>query len=280
MQIARTLQYKTYGTGSTGHGLASQARASSPFDAATGQARPPLGLAPGSPVEVLSDLHCPGMLHGRSAGIAVLRRNNADESSVIQAVMPTVNASEEVKLGFLALMISYDVRDLLVVRDGASSRQSGTRVDDSFLDELHERAQGRQWSFETRHRQRVDVRASVLAEGRELAPELQVNWEVPGRHRFHERIRFHDVELNGRQAEKQRALDSFFHCREVNPKGAGERPESVVIVDAPGVLGGASEAVILVNEWFAQRESSRRGEARVRPPWPSGDRAHPALRRV
>lgn len=252
-------------------------------------APPPQGLTPGQPIELLRELKCPGQIDGRQAGQAghaALQTMHADGSSVIQTVMPTSKAPEEDKLGFLALLISNDVRDLLVVRGGSPSGKSRTRLDDAFLDEVRQGMQGRHWAFETADRQRVSVRAKV-SDGKGLqAPELQVNWEVAGRFPFEEHIRLHELDPSGPLAEMRPALEPFFRCHQSRAGQAGDRaeegPVSVVITHAPGMGGAGAILMNLVSEWLARRGTMRR-DAPFRQPPPSSARAHlvpPPARRV
>lgn len=220
----------------------------------------PHGLAPDRLIGLTPGLGSPRQIGGRSVANAVLQPMSADGSVVIQAAMPSSTASVEEVLSFLGMLITHDVRELLVVRERASGNGPGEGAGASFLDPIRDRDRGNAWSVDLPDHSRTRAFAAVRTDAGKPPAELQIRWEAPGPQLLSHRVRLHEIDLAVSPGELLLRLESFCNGRDARTtKGQG----APVAVAGAWASGASSAVLVLLNELLAQRELHKSGASRA-----------------
>ncbi len=215
----------------------------------------PVEVSPELLLPVRSDLKSPRQWAGRPVALATLLPLPAGNASVIQTAMPPGGgqASAQEVLSFLGMLITHDVRELLVIRGKAGT----------FLDGLPRRRQAvpTRWSAETSDGDYARVDVGVTASPDKHAETLCLDWMASDSRSI---LREHGLEVRqiDASATPTQALlriEEFCNRRDALASSNGGHAHPRVAVAGAGDGGTLGAVIMLMNELFARRELIKTG---------------------
>jgi len=213
----------------------------------------PVEVRPELLVPVRSDLKSPRQWAGRPVALATLLPLPAGNASVIQAAMPPGGgqASAQEVLSFLGMLITHDVRELLVVRG-----EEGT-----FLDGLPRdpRAFPTLWSADSADDGYARASVNMTASSDKWAERLLMDWQASGPQLVRHGLKVRQIDASATPTQALLRIEEFCNRRDALASSNGGHAHPRVAVAGARDTGALSAVILLVNEVLARRELIKTG---------------------
>jgi len=213
----------------------------------------PVEVRPELLVPVRSDLKSPRQWAGRPVALATLLPLPAGNASVIQAAMPPGGrqASAQEVLSFLGMLITHDVRELLVVRG-----EEGT-----FLDGLPRdpRAFPTLWSADSADDGYARASVNMTASSDKRAERLLMDWQASGPQLVRHGLKVRQIDASATPTQALLRIEEFCNRRDALASSNGGHAHPRVAVAGAGDRGTLGAVIVLMNELLARRELIKTG---------------------